>query len=1258
MPSIKELRKIAKERGIKRYSKMTKQELLDIVGEENKIDVNKMETTFLENSKVIEKIKYDKLTYLEKKEKNFIIYDLTKSPRCMFIHSQYFKFKERNDKVSPQQIAFQMSDKMKSDIVVQCMDNRTYSFLTFKQLLEVLKKKNWFLAEVIQNKHKRKIYFDIDGDSKKPKETILSEVKKILPNAKFSISGSETKKRHSYHIVINNYYFTDKESMLGFICWCQKLINSGIITKKELDTSVYHSNSLMKCVGQSKNHNETKRRQANMTMDPIENHIIQMLNGTEICADDLFSQFITRDMKVIKKKINRGQKITKTEKANMEGQYSEHMGKIKKSNREVPSINIQKARSKVLLDCIDPTDLTYPIFVIICMWSKKENIQYADFYEWGSSPWGFDKEHYKKWLDIFNSFDKKNVNITRKHIKLILEQQYGEICDKKQEQFFNSFYDTDEKLQKANLVGPQLRPDQCVNGKYIPVETLKGLYENNKIILENVGMGSGKTHSNMLLLKELLVYDPLNNTEKIETIEKYEEPDKDDYIDPYIQKWEEEGNELLEDYMEEYEEGLKEYEEAMEEYENNIKNPEVTISYKKTDKWISIEEFNKTKPNVLWITHRISLKDDVTNKIQKDIPEFIDYKTGLDGYGNQWKPSSMGADGRIGCLICGLHSLHKWIAEFSNKFQIIVVDEVESIEFSFLNNKCFGGGLGSMDRIDRYRDCYNLMCYALMHSRKIFMMDAFISRRTTRFLENLGFDKEDMVILTKEKKNEQKRTITYYVDKNGKGGAGFYRWYDACVRDLKNGKKLYVYYPHKKGNGSFIKMGIAELAKLMIIDAGLTYNDMIIHHSGHKNNEQLRIRGVNNLWGEKQLIMVNSCISVGVSYELDDVDKIYICYDDFIPPRDVLQTSNRVRNPKDKEIGFCSLLPMRLLANGFVPDETEIPFYKPDELINDKFKWTNYMIDLAHDKKVVEERRKKMRKALIDLYEDICLEYDVIGEECLSSFWTIAGIKENGVLFGDVKYGNSFKQVKKNHPEIESPLLEYDAIKHIGDEEHKELCQTIRNGKATEMNIFECDKFINEQTFHRSTIGKIKRAFWSNPELRHGFKFMRQLNKLLTFVFKINGDNWNNKWKRGKKKNDDRERMMMMMEDKPENRVNIIEEDDVDVRDIIGLNRTKLTQKDKSFIFDRLYMNNGGSDLIIRKNIINFFFGKKWYAKTDKKDKVKNSKSGTIMLQDMFYILLGEYIKNSRKSIISHQVISNDNFDPFPFLKGICYVEI
>ena len=144
---------------------------------------------------------------------------------------------------------------------------------------------------------------------------------------------------------------------------------------------------------------------------------------------------------------------------------------------------------------------------------------------------------------------------------------------------------------------------------------------------------------------------------------------------------------------------------------------------------------------------------------------------------------------------------------------------------------------------------------------------------------------------------------------------GFYKWYDALVEDLKEGKKCYVFYPHRIGKGSVMRIGIEDLALRLSVECDLPMEKIVKHYGGSITNRKLT--DVNTLWGEAQLILTNSCISVGVSYEKEDVDKIYICNETFINPRDIIQTSARIRKPKCKDIQFTSLLSLSKLMNGF-----------------------------------------------------------------------------------------------------------------------------------------------------------------------------------------------------------------------------------------------------------------------------------------------------------------------------------------------------
>ena len=1166
---FKELKTLAKKRGIKGISKMNKSQLLSALGQNKKDVIDIMDTKFLENSKSILHDEYIKLPLEEQKIFNYIVYEWQANVQLMWFVSQFYynqygnKMKTANDKgrliydknplVKPMKCAIELCKMMKGEVVVQELEGMKFSFMSYKKLFKILTNVNYHIGEIIQSNKPRKLYFDIDGKAPVAKETILQKIMEILPDAKISISGSETKKKYSYHIVVNNYYFQNKENMIGFVAWCDKLIKDGFIGRSELDLSVYNSNSLMKCINQNKNHNEPiSRIQKIMLDDNYKNHIITYLTGDEIDAEPIFRKFTSRILKAIQVKMKKGQKVKKKEAETVVGEVAVcGFESIELVDRPMPSININKGRAKVLLNHIVPDDLTYNIFLIICMWCMREGVSYTDFYNWGSGPWGFNQNEYDKWNKIYNSFSDKTINITRKHIKLILEQQYGELVDKKQEQFFNSFY----TKNNCNLKHTVLKKEELIDGKYVSHHHYKDRKE--KIIGLNLGMDSGKTFGTIEYLRTLC-------------------------------------------------------------YDGEMPKPH--------------------QPSILWITHRISLKNDIILKLQKAMPRFIDYKTGRDGFGHEWNPGHMSEMNPVQ-LVCGLHSLHTWTFCIAHKFDIVVIDEVESIEFAFLNNKCFGGGSSNIDRIDRYKDCFNLLNYAIMFSKKVVVMDAFVSKRTTRWLNNLGHTDTDYYIVMKEENNEQKRSVQYYVDTKGKGGGGVYRWFHDIVEDLKAGKKLYVYYPHKKGSGSVLRKGIAEMGKLMCKCAGISEDKMIYHHSGHKNNDLLKENGVNEVWGQYQLILVNSCISVGVSYELQDVDSIYLCYDDFIPPRDLIQVSNRVRKPKDPILKFCSLLPISLLCNGFIPQEDEIPFYKPNELFQDEIGWTTFLTDNIHAANR-PERHKQMKKALIELYEDICLEYDCIGDECLSEFWNVAEISDNGVVFGDVKYSSEFKKSVKDHPDIKSPIIEYEAIDSITKEKYSEIQLKIQKNQCSEMDIFRCDKFINESTFHKNTNLRIKRIFWGSPELRHGFKNLREMGKLLLYVFSINQDNWDNEFQNGTKRNNEKEIKGMNENDKEEYKMEFEEdEEEVDISNVIQFNKSKLTKEDRNYIYDRLYMNNdNSSDYIIRKNIINFYFGKSYHVRVkDRAEQQSNSKKGIILLEGVFYAALQFYIRNCHKTIVSKQ---------------------
>ena len=73
------------------------------------------------------------------------------------------------------------------------------------ELLKLIEKDN-FIYEVIDS-FPHKVYFDIDADDKDYDiyQKIIPKLNELFPNADMAVSGSISKKRQSYHIILNNY---------------------------------------------------------------------------------------------------------------------------------------------------------------------------------------------------------------------------------------------------------------------------------------------------------------------------------------------------------------------------------------------------------------------------------------------------------------------------------------------------------------------------------------------------------------------------------------------------------------------------------------------------------------------------------------------------------------------------------------------------------------------------------------------------------------------------------------------------------------------------------------------------------------------------------------------------------------------------------------------------------------------------------------------------------------------------------------------
>ena len=142
-------------------------------------------------------------------------------------------------------------DGMQSNEVCVHIQNqkngRMWASTTQEQLIKIIDK-NIGAYEVI-SKYPHKAYFDIDCDDGTPLGTFKKIIQsKIQGELKWTISGSETETKNSYHITLNNYTINnivDRENFKQFVMNLHSENNG-------FDTKVYTNNRNMKIINQSK----------------------------------------------------------------------------------------------------------------------------------------------------------------------------------------------------------------------------------------------------------------------------------------------------------------------------------------------------------------------------------------------------------------------------------------------------------------------------------------------------------------------------------------------------------------------------------------------------------------------------------------------------------------------------------------------------------------------------------------------------------------------------------------------------------------------------------------------------------------------------------------------------------------------------------------------------------------------------------------------------------------------------------------------
>jgi hypothetical protein len=497
---------------------------------------------------------------------------------------------------------------------------------------------------------------------------------------------------------------------------------------------------------------------------------------------------------------------------------------------------------------------------------------------------------------------------------------------------------------------------------------------------------------------------------------------------------------------------------------------------------------------VCWITNRISMalnlmdrlngNNDISKEGEGRDMKFLNYKNvGKSGFGGQVQKSNKYhlIRNEIKRIVIELESIHysagtteeDWVQQAGMKYDIVVIDEIESVFNSFRSDTTHGKGLFYDKNYHRYEEI-------IKDAKKVFFMDAYLHHRTIEYIKILEPNASINLIQTDDDK----------IDKVINNHQSFYSWYNNIMSDINDGKKLYIFYPFKTGKGSIQKLSIDGLKQRLLNNCpNLDDKKVLVYHGDMSDKEKQKLQKVNKVWKKARVIITNSCISVGVNYEYDDFDKVYLSYGDILNPRDVIQSSFRVRKTKEDIIEFYyfpNLFKILAKKKGIMFEPT--PINKPKLEVN-------------------TEAFKFMRNFLME-------EYNAKGHQTLKKFFN-----ETGYIINNKWVGGDSDPIHYKAFDGEGTLgvWEWKNIKNISKEEKEAKESKIFDNTATIDDKLEVRKWYNDVAFKKryewneeentwlrdEGVDVVREMFYKRPMYLEGFKAIWEKTGVMKHVINL-----------------------------------------------------------------------------------------------------------------------------------------------------------
>ena len=382
-------------------------------------------------------------------------------------------------------------------------------------------------------------------------------------------------------------------------------------------------------------------------------------------------------------------------------------------------------------------------------------------------------------------------------------------------------------------------------------------------------------------------------------------------------------------------------------------------------------------------------------------------------------------------LICSLESIHKLRNEA--KFDIVILDECESIFKQFSSKTTQTNKSGIVRGFEKIAlECEKIVC-----------LDAFVSDRTTGFLDDLQIP-YDVVI----NKCQPTRRKLKYIPMNRRFDGKKSLHLDDFVRDmdekLEDGKKLY-FVSASKTQAEYVYNQFFE-----------TYNCRL-YTSNEVDSKKDFKNNINEIWTQYDLVICTTTVTVGIDFNEMYFDSAYFyTFSAETSPciRDMVQSLMRVRKLKDNEIVYTyNPNVLGTVVNNKIHEED----IKVDVL--NKIELNRRVID-SYDTNVVFEKSNNgwlISLTVKNILEDNLSRNGKTFKKCLRYYFNMAG-------FGDIDTENvQPEEVDEYFEEKSIERMKFDEIPDIDVLEKDEVVSRLRSETGS---MLDADK-LNKESFKR-----------------------------------------------------------------------------------------------------------------------------------------------------------------------------------------------